>query len=62
MDLKLIALVVQRSPLPVNIMLGSSTITRQQLADVGVARISHGPAPYALVLKHLQEAASLALQ
>ena len=62
-DLQLIATAAKRSPLPVNIMLGSSSaITRQQLADVGVARISHGPAPYRLVLKNLQDAAKLALQ
>ena len=62
-DLQIIAAAVKRSPLPVNIMLGSSSvITRQQLADVGVARISHGPGPYRLVLKHLQDAAKLALQ
>jgi 2-methylisocitrate lyase-like PEP mutase family enzyme len=61
-DLELIAIAVQRSPLPINIMLRGTTLTRQQLADVGVARISHGPGPYVLVMQQLQEAAKRALQ
>ena len=61
MDLRLIAAAVKRSPLPMNIMMGGHELTRRQLAEVGVARISHGPEPFMMVMKHLQNEAGLAL-
>jgi 2-methylisocitrate lyase-like PEP mutase family enzyme len=61
-DLELIAIAVRRSPLPLNIMMRGAVITRQQLADIGVARISYGPEPYALMMHQLQDAAKQALQ
>ncbi|MBI3716638.1 MAG: isocitrate lyase/phosphoenolpyruvate mutase family protein [Betaproteobacteria bacterium] len=47
----------EASPLPVNIMVLAAEPTAQRLAELGVARISHGPAPYWLVMKFLEEAA-----
>lgn len=44
------------SPTPVNIMISSNTFTSNQLAELGVARISYGPEPYRLAMKALQEA------
>ena len=61
-DLALIEKAVQRLPLPVNIMLGTGTATRQQLADIGASRISHGPGPYALTMQHFKDAAASALR
>jgi 2-methylisocitrate lyase-like PEP mutase family enzyme len=48
--------------MPVNIMLNNNSLTRKQLGELGVARISHGPGPYRMAMKYLQDAASLALQ
>ncbi|WP_412025225.1 isocitrate lyase/PEP mutase family protein [Burkholderia cepacia] len=41
------------SPLPVNVMRVSDTPTLAELADYGVARISHGPYPYLQAMKTL---------
>ena len=49
--------VCERSPLPVNIMRMSSTPI-EDLATLGVARISHGPSPYISLMKTLSEQAS----
>ncbi len=62
LDLKLIAMAVQQSPLPINIMMRGAALTRKQLAEVGVARISHGPGPFVLAMQQLQEAAKQALE
>lgn len=61
-DLSLIKEIVLRSALPINIMQGSGAIARQQLAEAGATRISHGPGPYALAMQHLKDAAALALR
>lgn len=45
-DDALIARLVEGSPLPVNIMVVPEASTRARLAELGVARISHGPGPY----------------
>jgi 2-methylisocitrate lyase-like PEP mutase family enzyme len=58
---KLIGLVVERSPLPVNVMFNASMPPAARLAELGVARISHGPGPYRLVMKALEDAARAAL-
>jgi 2-methylisocitrate lyase-like PEP mutase family enzyme len=45
------------SPLPVNIMRLGETPSIAELADIGVARISHGPYPYMLAMNALAAAA-----
>jgi 2-methylisocitrate lyase-like PEP mutase family enzyme len=60
-DERLIARVVEGSPLPVNIMAGARTPPAARLAELGVARISHGPGPYRMVMKALEDAARAAL-
>jgi 2-methylisocitrate lyase-like PEP mutase family enzyme len=56
-DLTLIARLAEASPLPVNIMVDDSTPVLKALAAHGVARVSHGPRPYLIAMKALQEAA-----
>lgn len=56
-DERLIARVVEGSPLPVNIMASGKTPPAARLAELGVARISHGPGPYLLAMKALEDAA-----
>ncbi|MEE1609771.1 isocitrate lyase/PEP mutase family protein [Microvirga sp. CF3016] len=60
-DERLIARVVEGSPLPVNIMAGARTPSAARLAELGVARISHGPGPYRMAMKALEDAARAAL-
>ncbi|MBJ6127590.1 isocitrate lyase/PEP mutase family protein [Microvirga splendida] len=57
----LIARVVEGSPLPVNIMASASAPSAARLAELGVARISHGPGPYRMMMKALENAAREAL-
>jgi 2-methylisocitrate lyase-like PEP mutase family enzyme len=54
-DLRLIARLVEVSPLPVNIMVGDSTPSLDALARVGVARVSHGPGPYLTAMGALEQ-------
>ncbi len=61
-DEKLIAKVCEASPLPVNVMVGQGTPAFKVLAKCGVARISHGPRPYLLAMKALEDAARAALR
>jgi 2-methylisocitrate lyase-like PEP mutase family enzyme len=56
-DAQLIARLCEACPLPVNIMVMSNTPSAKQLAELGVARISHGPGPYRLVMRALESAA-----
>jgi len=60
-DIRLIARLAQSSPLPLNIMIGDASPTVRILADHGVARVSHGPRPYRMVMKALEEAARATL-
>lgn len=60
-DETLIGQLVAASPLPVNIMVEADTPSLSQLAGLGVARVSHGPRPYAAMMKFLGEAARAAL-
>lgn len=46
--------------MPVNIYVMPQTPPAKRLAQLGVARISHGPGPYRLVMKALEEAAKQA--
>ncbi len=56
-NLTLIARLAEASPLPINIMVVDSTSPLSALAERGVARVSHGPRPYLLAMKVLEEAA-----
>ena len=59
-DVALIARLVEASPLPLNIMVSASTPPLRALAEHGVARVSHGPGPYRMAMKALEEAARVA--
>jgi 2-methylisocitrate lyase-like PEP mutase family enzyme len=59
-DLSLIAHLAEASPLPLNVMLGDATSSVHALAEHGVARVSHGPRPYLMAMKALEEAACAA--
>ncbi len=61
-DAGLIARLVAESPLPVNVMVGQGTPPRARLAELGVARISHGPGPYVLAMRALGDAAARAVE
>jgi len=56
-DIGLIARLAKNAPLPLNIMVGDGTPHLRVLAESGVARVSHGPRPYLLAMKALEEAA-----
>lgn len=56
-DLGLIRELASRSPLPLNVMRMSATPSIAELADAGVARISHGPYPYLIAMQALESAA-----
>jgi methylisocitrate lyase len=56
-DITLIARLAEASPLPLNIMVGDATPSLRALAEHGVARVSHGPRPYLLAMRALEEAA-----
>ena len=56
-DITLIARLVEVSPLPLNIMVGDVTPPVRALAEHGVVRVSHGPRPYLMAMKMLEEAA-----
>jgi methylisocitrate lyase len=57
----LIARIADASPLPVNIMAMPGVPDRKRLADLGVARISHGPGPYRGAMQWLTGAAKAAM-
>jgi 2-methylisocitrate lyase-like PEP mutase family enzyme len=59
-DIALIARLAEASPLPLNIMVGDTTPPLRVLAQHGVARVSHGPRPYFIAMKALEEAARAA--
>jgi 2-methylisocitrate lyase-like PEP mutase family enzyme len=59
-DITLIARLAKESPLPLNIMVGDRSPSLRTLADHGVARVSHGPRPYLVAMKALEEAARAA--
>ncbi|MDP5219599.1 isocitrate lyase/phosphoenolpyruvate mutase family protein [Ruegeria sp. 2205SS24-7] len=58
---ELIGEICTASPLPVNIMQTGQAPDHATLAKLGVARISHGPAPYLKAMAHVTEAAKKAL-
>jgi 2-methylisocitrate lyase-like PEP mutase family enzyme len=57
----LIARIAEASPLPVNIMAMPGVPDRRRLAELGVARISHGPGPYRGAMQWLTQAAKAAM-
>jgi 2-methylisocitrate lyase-like PEP mutase family enzyme len=57
LDIALIARLAKASPLPLNIMVGAASPPLVALAQHGVARVSHGPGPYLMAMKALEEAA-----
>ena len=56
-DERLMKRLCEACPLPVNIMVMASTPTAKRMAELGVARISHGPGPYRQMMRMLEEAA-----
>jgi 2-methylisocitrate lyase-like PEP mutase family enzyme len=60
-DIALIARLAEASPLPLNILVGATTPPLRTLAEHGVARVSHGPGPYLVAMKALEEAARSAI-
>lgn len=60
-DETLIARLCAASPLPVNIIALAHVPPRQRLAELGVARISHGPVPYRQMVVWLEEQARKAI-
>ncbi len=60
-NITLIERLVEASPLPLNIMVSDTTPPLSALAQYGVARVSHGPRPYLIAMKALEEAARAAI-
>jgi 2-methylisocitrate lyase-like PEP mutase family enzyme len=56
-DEGLIARLASASPLPLNIMASANAPSAAKLAKCNVARISHGPGPYRLAMKMLEDLA-----
>jgi 2-methylisocitrate lyase-like PEP mutase family enzyme len=59
-DERLIGRLCATSVLPVNVMVQPTLPPPRRLAELGVARISHGPGPYRLAMQALGEAARAA--
>lgn len=58
-DIDLIRAVVERSPVPVNVMIAKGSPSLERLAEAGVARISYGPGPYLEAMAALAAGASV---
>jgi 2-methylisocitrate lyase-like PEP mutase family enzyme len=56
-DESLIGRLCKACPLPVNILMLANAPSSRRLAELGVARISHGPAPYELAMQLIEDAA-----
>ena len=52
-DPKAIHDLCEQLPLPINVMLTDDTLTLEELAALGVARVSYGPRPYRQVMESL---------
>ena len=59
-DEALIGELCQASPLPINAFVLPQAPPARRLAELGVARISHGPGPYRLAMKTIEDAARAA--
>lgn len=60
-DESLIARACKTSSLPINIMMFPAVPAKARLAELGVARISHGPGPWRQAMQAFKEAAKAAL-
>ena len=60
-DQGLIERAVKASPLPINIMMSAKAPSRSRLAELGVARVSHGPGPYRAMMRQLEDASRAAM-
>ncbi len=60
-DVGLISRLCEKSPLPVNILVGQGVPDIKTLAGLGVARISHGHGPWAKAMDELAAAAKAAM-
>jgi methylisocitrate lyase len=60
-DIRLIERLASASPVAINIMSQDGTPALAALAEAGVARVSHGPAPYVAAMSALEAAARAAL-
>jgi 2-methylisocitrate lyase-like PEP mutase family enzyme len=60
-DDALIARACEASRLPVNIMMMPGVPVKARLAELGVARISHGPGPWRLAMRAFRDAATSAM-
>ncbi|HEY9133184.1 MAG TPA: isocitrate lyase/phosphoenolpyruvate mutase family protein [Dyella sp.] len=58
-DVPLIRHIASASPLPLNIMRTSDDLVISDLAEAGVARISHGPYPYLVAMSALERVAKV---
>lgn len=58
-DISLIRGIASASPLPLNIMRTSEDLAISDLAQAGVARISHGPYPYLVAMSALESIAKV---
>jgi 2-methylisocitrate lyase-like PEP mutase family enzyme len=56
-----IEIICRESPLPVNVMMFDAMPSKARLAELGVARISHGPGPWRKAMEHLTGLAREAL-
>ncbi len=56
-DERLIESLCTACPLPVNLMMSPNLPALARLAELGVARLSHGPGPYRLAMRALADAA-----
>lgn len=61
-DIDLIKILCDRSPLPVNIIAIPGAPSNQELADAGVSRISYGPIPYLEMIEWFKDKVSMALR
>lgn len=61
-DAALVARLCEKSPLPVNILVGEGIPDIKTLAGLGVARISHGHSPWAAAMDRLGTEAKMAFQ
>jgi len=57
-DLRLLERVCKASPMPVNFMAFPGAPSADEVAGVGIARISHGPFPYRDAMQALKDAAA----
>jgi 2-methylisocitrate lyase-like PEP mutase family enzyme len=60
-NVSMIARVAAAAPLPLNVMVSDETPSLRELASLGVARVSHGPRPFASMMKKLEQEARQAI-